>query len=370
MQRKFVGFDHNGTGAERDRRVTGVPGAFFTQLLPQITNPHELKTLLYIMYLASQKRGEPKWVGYWELAEDADLLAGLRKGGDPRPPIEHLREALELCLARGSIVRVEAAPPPPEFFNGSPADGELEPVTVTWFLLNTAANRDFLAALERGDIQVEQTNLLYGVDIWDWPLPEGNAATVPGSAEPGEIQEWRRQQQWRVRSSGPDIFTLYEQNIGPLTPILSERLKEAEKLYPAAWVEEAFAEAVNYNRRSWAYIARILENWAANGRERDQAPQRARPAADTAAQRAGRDGRTPMAGDGKYSPAAKSASGASPPGRLAAPTRPRGPIDFTKYTTGKYAHLTRPAEQPAERPIERPVEQSAERSDSPEPGQE
>ncbi len=353
MQRKFVGFDSNGGVGERERRVTGVPGAFFTQLLPQITNPNELKTLLYIMYLASQKRGEPKWVGYWELAEAADLLTGLRKGGDPRPAIEHLREALELCLARSSIVRVEAAPPPPEFFGNAPAKGELEPVTVTWFLLNTAGNREFLASLERGDIKVEQTSLLYGLDLWDWPLPDSEgAASGADSAVAGstanEIQNWRTQQQWRVRSSRPDIFTLYEQNIGPLTPILSERLKDSEKLYPAAWVEEAFAEAVNYNRRSWAYIARILENWAANGRERNQAnEQRARPAASPPAQRAGRDGRTPVAGDGNHPPAAKSTARAAPARGSSTPTRPRGPIDFTKYTTGKYAHLTGATEQPA-----------------------
>src|ERR1700694_3850533 len=225
MQRKFVGVD---SGSEASRRLTGIPAAFFSQLLPQINHPNELKTLLYIMFLAGQKRGEPKWVGYWELLEADDLMTGMRRGGDPRQPGEHLREALELCLARGSIIRVEATPPPPEFFGNQNAKGDLEPVSVTWFLLNTAGNREFLARLEKGEIQIEETNLLYGVDVWDRPLPEASGQTQAESAaqSPGraEIKQWQQKQRWKVYSARPDIYTLYEQNIGPLTPILSDRL--------------------------------------------------------------------------------------------------------------------------------------------------
>ncbi len=351
MQRKFAGFDLNSeVMGERGERFTGVPGSFFTQLLPQITHPNELKTLLYIMYVAGRKQSDPKWVGYWELVESEELLSGLRRGGDPRPPVEHLREALELCMARGSILRVEAAPPPPEFFGNGPAKGDLEPVTVTWFLLNTAGNREFLARLQGGEIQIEETNLLIGLDLWDspLPLPEAEATTVgAGSIGPAEIRRWREQQRWRVRSSRPDIYTLYEQNIGPLTPILGERLREAERLYPPAWVEEAFAEAVNYNRRSWAYIARILENWAANGRDRQS--ERARPKSaqnNPSTYRAGRDGRAGLAGDGTTATAVTPSPAPAQPPRPAASSNARGPIDFTKYTTGKYAHLTQP--QPEE----------------------
>jgi DNA replication protein len=348
MPSKFVGFDSssNGPNSERERRLTGIPGAFFTQLLPQISNPNELKTLLYFMFLAGQKRGEPKWVGYWELAESSDLLTGLRKGGDPRPAIEHLREALELCMARGSLLRVEAAPPPPEFFGNSPAKGDLEPVTVTWFLLNTAGNREFLASLEHGEIQIEQTNLLVGMDLWDKPLPDAAASgESPRGSGLAEIKQWNKQKPWRVRSSRPDIYTLYEQNIGALTPILSERLREAEQLYPPAWVEEAFAEAVNYNRRSWAYIARILENWLANGREQTTERSRSKPGqGNSAAHRAGRNGGAGLAGDGTAPPAAAPGKTNAAPGGSSPSNVRRGPIDFTKYTTGKYAHITQPGE--------------------------
>ena len=67
--------------------------------------------------------------------------------------------------------------------------------------------------------------------------------------------------------SAVNIFVLYEQNIGMITPMIAEELQEAEKLYPPRWIEEAFKEAVTLNKRSWRYIARILERWASEGKD-------------------------------------------------------------------------------------------------------
>jgi len=64
-----------------------------------------------------------------------------------------------------------------------------------------------------------------------------------------------------------NIFTLYEQNIGIITPMIAEELKDAGNLYPPQWIEEAFKEAVTMNKRSWKYIARILERWATEGKD-------------------------------------------------------------------------------------------------------
>ncbi len=67
--------------------------------------------------------------------------------------------------------------------------------------------------------------------------------------------------------SAINVFALYEQNIGIITPMIAEELKEADKLYPPRWIEEAFKEAVTLNKRSWKYIARILERWASEGKD-------------------------------------------------------------------------------------------------------
>lgn len=69
------------------------------------------------------------------------------------------------------------------------------------------------------------------------------------------------------KPSETNIFALYEHNIGIITPLIGEELKEAANLYPPQWIEEAFREAAMLNKRSWRYVARILERWASEGKD-------------------------------------------------------------------------------------------------------
>jgi DnaD/phage-associated family protein len=70
-----------------------------------------------------------------------------------------------------------------------------------------------------------------------------------------------------LRLDRPTVFTLYEQNIGPLTPMLADLLREAENTYPAAWIEDAIRIAVENNARKWSYVQAILEGWLTKGRD-------------------------------------------------------------------------------------------------------
>jgi len=70
----------------------------------------------------------------------------------------------------------------------------------------------------------------------------------------------------RLQARRPNIFNLYEQNMGMLQPLLAEELMEAEQAYPPEWIEEAFRIAVANNVRRWAYVRSILERWAREGR--------------------------------------------------------------------------------------------------------
>lgn len=84
--------------------------------------------------------------------------------------------------------------------------------------------------------------------------------------------------QWREAArvyipNKSNVFKLYEENIGPLTPILAEVLREAEKNYPGAWFEEAFEIAVSRNVRNWKYIEAILLRWKENGKDERRDPQ-------------------------------------------------------------------------------------------------
>jgi DnaD/phage-associated family protein len=64
-----------------------------------------------------------------------------------------------------------------------------------------------------------------------------------------------------------NVFTLYEQNIGALTPLIADMLREAEKEYPSAWFEEAFEIAVAKNVRNWKYVEAILRRWKDKGKD-------------------------------------------------------------------------------------------------------
>ena len=61
------------------------------------------------------------------------------------------------------------------------------------------------------------------------------------------------------------VFTLYESLVGNISPLIADELTEAERLYPAPWLEAAFREAAAQNARSWRYVSRILERWAIEG---------------------------------------------------------------------------------------------------------
>lgn len=64
-----------------------------------------------------------------------------------------------------------------------------------------------------------------------------------------------------------NIYKLFEQEIGLLTPMIAEQLKDAESTFPDNWIKDAIKEAARANVRRWSYIEAILKNWATNGRD-------------------------------------------------------------------------------------------------------
>jgi DnaD/phage-associated family protein len=192
------------SGEGADERV---PASVLARLIRDTWQPLEVKVVLACAALGGLR--VPVREG--DLLLDEGLQQGIRADGSGREPADRAAEALELAVARGTVLRL--------------ADDEGE----HWLLLGTEENTR-RARTRR-------------------------AAATPGAA-------WRGS----LRLERPSIFTLYEQNIGLVTPIIADRLVEAIERYPESWIEEAIAEAVSYNRRSWRYIQRILENWATEGR--------------------------------------------------------------------------------------------------------
>lgn len=68
----------------------------------------------------------------------------------------------------------------------------------------------------------------------------------------------------------PNIFRLYEENIGALTPLIADALKDAEHMYYGEWIAEAIEIAVKNNKRSWKYIEAILKRWKEEGRAKSK----------------------------------------------------------------------------------------------------
>lgn len=64
-----------------------------------------------------------------------------------------------------------------------------------------------------------------------------------------------------------NLYSWYEENIGPITPIMAKLLKEAEEQYPEEWLREAFQIAVEREARNWSYVKAILERWHREGRD-------------------------------------------------------------------------------------------------------
>lgn len=76
--------------------------------------------------------------------------------------------------------------------------------------------------------------------------------------------------------TNPNIFKLYEQNIGIITPIISDKLILAEEEYPADWFPRVFEIASENNARSWAYCSAILDRWKVDGFDTDSRPKKYR----------------------------------------------------------------------------------------------
>ena len=234
-----------------------VPEVFFTVLLPEIEDSAELKVTLHLFWLLAQKKGNPRCVSDHDLLADSVLLRGLKRRGDPRPPEERLRQGLEQALARGTLLRIHLR----LVSEGNDAE------VIEWYFFNTARSRKVVDELQGGEMvpvrllnveheQVEQESEIT-VPAGGW-VPARGTPTSTGGETPGNIQ---------VQVERPNIFVLYEQNIGFLSPLIADQLRDAADQYPPEWIEAAFREAVQHNKRKWSYISAILRRWETEGRQ-------------------------------------------------------------------------------------------------------
>jgi len=195
--------------------LTPIPAPFFSDLLPKIDHLGELKVTLYALWFLDQQEGNLRYITFQDFAGDSRLTAGL---GATAPAIQAaLKDALERAVLRGTLLR---------------ALSEERDAENAIYFLNSPRGRAALKALQQKE----------------W---------TPG--EQGHVDV-------TLDLERPNIFRLYEENIGPLTPLIAEALQEAERDFPAEWIEEALQIAVENNVRRWRYIDKILRSWKEEGR--------------------------------------------------------------------------------------------------------
>ncbi|MCB0179938.1 MAG: DnaD domain protein [Anaerolineae bacterium] len=201
-------------------KFTSVPDLFFARLLPQIDSLVELKVTLHFLWV--HYRQTKQAIAKNELLTDETLVESLALID------EDVEQALTLGLSRaverGTLLHVEIETP----------EGGYD-----LYFLNSERGRLARAKIEEGEIGVVAVS---GVEV----------------APP---------------TKRPNIFELYEDNIGLISPILADELKDAEINYRSEWIEDAFKIAVENNVRKWSYIRAILERWATSGREETGQPK-------------------------------------------------------------------------------------------------
>ncbi len=229
------------------RRIP-IPAAAMAQWLADIDDIVELKVTLRALALLAEeprRRSVPPSVAIEDLLDDRVLGAAL-SGGDGNS----VRSGLAAAIDRGTLVAIR----------------DRGTVRV---LLNDDDCRRYV---ETADISE-----LTGADLAgqaDADAPE----THPDSPTTEEPRA--------------NIFTLYEQHIGPYGHSIAEQLRAAEEEYPADWIADAIAVAAERNVRNWRYVDAVLRRWkqerqtaagaGLTDRGRDISHEHGEPGSDTA----------------------------------------------------------------------------------------
>lgn len=191
------------SGFTSSETFTPVPDSLF-RLLNEIRDADELKMTLYVLWRIEHAEGSLRYLTRQDILADEQFMAGMSEA--------EVDSGLEKALRRGTLLKVESA-----------AGG-------LW-MLNSPRGRAAAEALRN--------------------TPGADPARIPPP----------------IPLPRPNIFQIYEENIGPLTPLMAETLKDAEREYSAEWIAEAVTLALERNVRNWKYIAAILRRWKEEGYE-------------------------------------------------------------------------------------------------------
>lgn len=178
----------------------------FFRMLGQMEDIHELKVILYALWHIEHTEGAFRYITRAEILHDENFMCGITPIG--------VDAGLSLAVRRGVLLYLQIS------------DQE-------YYFLNSPRGRASMTAIQKGHRPGPATNARFLREI-------------------------------------PNVFKLYEENIGPLTPMIADTLKDAEQTYSSEWVADAIEQAVKLNVRNWKYIEAILHRWKEDGRAEKQ----------------------------------------------------------------------------------------------------
>ena len=187
-----------------------IPDSFFHHLLTEIDDQDELKVTLFALWRIGSMEGPVHFL------REQDFTACVP---DPGPALEKAVQRGSLLCARGGVFA---------------AGRETRKKAAALYFLNSPRGRASAEAFAKGE----------------WKPTDA----IPAPAAPER----------------PNVFKLYEENIGPLTPMIADALKDAEQTYKPEWVTEALEIAIKNNKRNWKYVEVILRRWKEEGHAKKQ----------------------------------------------------------------------------------------------------
>lgn len=191
-------------------KATAIPNTFYSAVLPAMREPGALLAFLWVARLVQDQQGDARFLTadqVWAVPDAASTFEALAAGR------ESLEQGLASCVELGALLSLDLA-----------GGGRQETV----YFVNNPASRRAVARARGGDLELRPGAIAY------------------------EPQPVRR----------PNIYHLYEEHIGTITPLVAERLLVAAEEYPPHLIESAFREAAERNIRNWKYIERMLQNWS------------------------------------------------------------------------------------------------------------
>jgi len=202
----FQGFNDD------QRSLIRLPESFFSDVLPFINDFDQLRLLLYMFWHLEQQETKIRYFRWRDFESDTKLCEMIMGQ-------ESLLNALEGLVSKNVVLQVD-----------------LPWMDETYYFINGSQGRAAAVALENGE----------------WSESAKDRKPI------------------QLTSQKPNIFLLYEENIGPITPMIADILKDDEKTYPTVWISDAIEIAVTRNIRNWKYIQAILNRWQKEGRGNDQ----------------------------------------------------------------------------------------------------